>query len=186
MNVSVIGLDLSMTSSGICSISITAHTTIVDTSAIKSKPAPIAERTANVRARRLNAIVDKIKNEIEWSSPSLAVVESPVPNGRMKSAMLLERGAIYWSTLMLLDRYDIEIVECSPRERALFATGDGAADKMSVARTMLAEHDRKFATDDECDAFVLAQIGLGLVGQEQMLTHRQNVVANLAAKRGRS
>lgn len=183
-----IGLDLSMTSTGVAAVTprprYIAHPHVARvTRAIKSKPAPIAERTANVRARRLGDIVREIERDVKSHRPDIAVVESPVPNRRMKSAMLLERGAIYWATLNMLDYYGIPIYECAPTQRALWATGDGAADKMSVAASMVTEHGIEFETDDECDAFVLALIGLSLLNPARdTLAHRQDVVAALAAQ----
>lgn len=186
----VVGLDLSMTSSGVCTFSLDYMTDglKVTTSAIKSQPAPAAQRTANTRARRLGEIVREIRRAIVNVRPEIGVVESPVPNRRMKSAMLLERGAIYWMTLELLDYYGIEIVEVAPRERALYATGDGSADKVSVAASMVAEHGREFATDDECDAFVLALIGARLLGKplDRDTPERVKIADNLSAKRRRS
>lgn len=177
----VIGLDLSMTSTGVAVAG--AFGTQPYTRAIKSRPAPAAQRTANVRARRLEAIVTEIRRDVRAYRPTLAVVESPVPNRRMKSAMLLERGAIYWNTLGMLDWFGIRIVECAPTQRALWATGNGAADKMSVAASMVAEHGLVFETDDECDAFVLAQIGLSLKNPKRdTLAHRTDVVATLATQ----
>lgn len=186
----VIGLDLSMTSSGVCLFSLDYETEglKVTTRAITSKPAPVAERTPNVRARRLDDIVKTIRRDVAVVRPDLACVESPVPNRRMKSAMLLERGAVYWMTLAMLDYHGVEIVEVAPRERALYATGDGDADKVSVAASMVAEHGREFATDDECDAFVLALIAARLLGTplDESTDYRDKITANLAAKRGRS
>ena len=186
----VIGLDLSMTSSGVCTISLDYMTeaTKIVTRAIKSQPAPVAERTPNTRARRLGDIVRSIRTDIVRVLPEIAVVESPVPNRKMKSAMLLERGAVYWMTLDVLDAMGVEIIEVAPRERALYATGDGAADKVSVAASMVAEHDMQFETDDECDAFVLAMIGARLLGKplDRETPERVKITANLAGKRGRS
>lgn len=186
----VIGLDLSMTSSGVCTIRLDYETegTKIETRAITSSPAPLALRTPNARASRLGDIVRAIRRDVVQTNPDIAVVESPVPNRRMKSAMLLERGGVYWSTLDMLDQYRVEIVECSPKERALYATGDGAADKVSVAASMVAEHGREFDTDDECDAFVLAMIGARLLGKplDRETPERVKITANLAEKRGRS
>lgn len=174
------GIDPSMTSTG---IAITCPGRPPSTYAIKSTPAPLAERTTNVRARRLGDIVRDARRIVSLHRPSLAVVESPVPNRRMKSAMLLERGAVYWNTLDMLDWFGIRIIECAPKQRALWATGDGAADKMSVAASMVAEHGLVFPTDDECDAFVLAEIGQSLLNpQRDTLAHRKDVVAALATQ----
>lgn len=184
----VIGLDLSLTSTGVALVSPTYPEFGVRSRAIKSKPAPIAERTANVRARRIGDIVREIMVDAAFYRPDLAVIESPVPNRKMKTAGLLERGAIYWGTLDALDALRIEIVEVAPRERALYATGDGGADKMSVAASIVAEHGREFPTDDEADAFVLAMIGARLLDKplDRETPERVKIADNLSAKRGRS
>lgn len=183
-----LGLDLSLTSTGVAIVSPDYPEFGVKSHAITSKPAPIAQRTANARARRIGLIVSEITSDARFYRPQIAVIESPVPNRRMKSAMLLERGAIYWGTLAALDVLGIEIVEVAPRERALYATGDGAADKVSVARSMVEEHGKQFSTDDECDAYVLALIGARLLDKplDRPTGYREKIVANLAAKRGRS
>lgn len=183
-----IGLDLSLTSTGVAlaSRSYATEKMLVTTRAIKSEPAPAAERTPNVRARRIGTIIRDVEADVRFTRPDIAVVESPVPNRRMKSAMLLERGALYWGVLAMLDRYKVEIVEAAPKERALYATGDGAAGKLSVARAMMDEGAGEFATDDESDAYVLALIGMRLLGHpiDRDEPHRLTVAANLAAKRG--
>ncbi|QYC54372.1 RuvC-like resolvase [Microbacterium phage Pickles13] len=176
------GFDLSMTSSGVAVASLYPEFRPY-TLAVKSKPAPVDERTPNVKARRLSDIVDDVMRPAVFHRPEVAVVESPVPNRRMKSAMLLERGAIYHGVLMRLDSIRARIFECAPTQRALWATGNGAADKMSVAASMVAEHGIEFETDDECDAFVLAQIGLSLLDPARdTVTYRMDVVAALAAQ----
>jgi crossover junction endodeoxyribonuclease RuvC len=180
----VLGLDPSMTSTGLAVLWTIAGQARMTTRAIPSAPAPIAERTVNLRARRLGDIVRDIETTVMFHRPALAVVESPVPNRRMKSGMLLERGAVYWNALDMLDRYGVEIVECAPRQRALYATGDGAADKVSVARHTLNEHGLIFDTDDELDAYVLAKIGRRLIGRpvDEDTEHRLNVADALSAQ----
>lgn len=176
------GFDLSMTSSGwaVASLFPEFHPY---TGVVKSQPAPIAERTPNVKARRLDDIIYRATERARFHRPEVAVIESPVPNGRMKTGMLLERGAIYHGVLMRLDALRIRIYECAPKQRALWATGDGAADKMSVAASMVAEHGIEFETDDESDAFVLAQIGLSILNPgRDTLAHRIDVVAAIAAQ----
>lgn len=187
-HVGVLGLDLSLTGTGVALIRPGSWAFKPRIRRITTKPAPAAERTPNVRARRIGGIIRDIESDVVFYRPEVAVIESPVPNRKMKSAMLLERGAVYWGTLDMLDRYRIEIIECAPKQRALYATGDGAADKMSVVDRMVSEYDIDTRDDNEIDALVLAAIGCRIIGEpvDETTDYRTNVAADLAAQRGRS
>lgn len=184
----ILGLDPSLTGTGVAIVAPVPSLPIRRLRRITTKPAPIATRTANVRARRIGDIIRDVEEDVKFYRPALAVVEAPVPNGRMKSAMLLERGAVYWGLLDMLDHHDVEIVEAAPKQRALYATGDGAADKVSVVDRMVAEHGVDTRDDNEIDALVLAMMGCRIEGMpaDETTEYRTNVAADLAAQIGRS
>jgi crossover junction endodeoxyribonuclease RuvC len=60
-----------------------------------------------------------------------------------------------------------DVVEVTPSQLKKFATGKGNADKTAIAVAAFKRWGIEFATSDETDAFVLAQIGLCYSGQQE-------------------
>lgn len=94
----------------------------------------------------------------------LAVVEAPAFGAKGGSAW--DRAHLWWRIVDRLLDHEVPVVTVSPPSRALWATGNGRADKAAVSTAV----GRMWPTaairnSDEADALVLATIGLQLLGE---------------------
>jgi crossover junction endodeoxyribonuclease RuvC len=146
--VSIVGLDLSLTSTGISIDGVT--------SAITSKLSGV-ERLQDIRNQLIGIIgVHEI---------NAAVIEGYAFSARnSQSHKIGELGGVI---RLCLFEHGIPFAEVPPTSRAKFATGRGNAAKTEVissvsARTGLVWSGK--SADDECDAWLLEEMGLQAVG----------------------
>lgn len=144
MVVDVVGLDLSLTSTGIA---------LGDdwTDAFVSKKKGM---------ERLDEILDRIQGTVCWLPTPYVVVEGYAFARRANYAFSLgELGGLvkYWCW-----KNDIPVVEVPPTLRAKFATGRGNANKSEVVSAISARTGMTFAgsgADDMVDAWILLEMG---------------------------
>jgi crossover junction endodeoxyribonuclease RuvC len=138
------GLDLSLTSTG---ISMNEITSVIQP---KSKG---AERLSDVTRRILH---ECLENEI-----GCVLVEGYSFASRSGQAFSI--GELGGSVRMTLWECNIPFIEIPPTSRAKFATGRGNASKGEVISAVSAKTGKIFTGaggNDECDAWVLEQMGL--------------------------
>lgn len=164
MSPNVVGLDLSLTGSGIasslgwcCSVGITG---------ITSKP-------LMRRVELVDALVSEIMTQI--GKPDLIVVE--VPAFSRSGGGALERAALWWTVVARLVRSETPVAEAFNQSRMRYATGKGRADKSAIVDAV-ARRWPSYVTggdDNLCDAVVLAAMGADHLGSplaEMPQTHR--------------
>lgn len=151
MTVTVLGLDLSLTSTGIALIT-------------ADQPPTTRRLTPPAKLRdhhRLNWLLDNIANTA--GRTNLVVVEGPsyASTGRGQH----ERAGLWWLTTHHLWAAGIPTAIAPPAALKRYATGRGNAGKDDVLR----EVTRRFPTfgggNDEADALVLAAMGADHLGQ---------------------
>lgn len=144
----VMGLDLSLTSTG---ISICGNT-----AAITSKEKD---------TRRLVDIRNQLSIIIRDSNVGGAVVEGYAFSARnSQSHKIGELGGV---VRVLLFELGIPFVDVPPTSRAKFATGRGNAAKTEVISSVSAKTGLIWSgksADDECDAWLLEEMGLHAIG----------------------
>jgi len=145
---SLIGLDLSLTSTG--------YSIGGNTGSITSKL---------VEAARLREIRDSLLSLIEENNVSFAAIEGYAFAARNSQAHKIgELGGVV--RLMLFEN-GIPYVEIPPTSRAKFATGRGNAAKSEVISAVSARTGRIWSgksADDECDAWLLEEMSLHACG----------------------
>lgn len=155
-----VGLDLSLTSTGV---------------AVADRTAAISTGTSG--PERLVVLRDGIVDLATSVSNPLVFIEGYSFASRNSQAHAL--GELGGVVRVALWEQGIAFVDVPPTVRAKFATGRGNASKAEVisavsARTGIA-WDGKGA-DDQCDAWVLQEIGFALQGRERFswpVTHRE-------------
>lgn len=157
----VIGLDLSLTSTG---VAIAKGGRIIETQAIKSS----GKKTDGIpeTERRLRDIVNRLRAVVDRYNPELAVIEAPSFGSKFGSTD--ERAGLRWGVIHMLTNRGAVIVQVSPKSRAKYGTGDGNAKKLEVlnaVRGNYANQDLLIRTDDEADALILAAMGSRHLGQ---------------------
>lgn len=154
----VIGLDLSLTGTGIAALDIDTGTLAT---AVHASASPgIASLGAHVNRHR--ELVDGIVSQILSADPVLVVVEGLQFSVREKDSSLTRRGFLWWAVVEELCRGGAPVVEVAPQLIKKLATGRGNASKSEVvAAYAVAWPDaaRGPNIEDRADAAFAAALG---------------------------
>lgn len=146
-----VGLDLSLTSTGIAIIHGNQITTRRVTSTGK-KGATSAEQVA-----RLGALVEDIAHEVPWTEHARIAVEGPSYGSTGSAAHIL--GGFWWMVRHRLATLDLDVVVVPPGTVKKYATGKGNAGKDEVLTAVVRRYSHvDVRGNDEADALVLAAI----------------------------
>jgi crossover junction endodeoxyribonuclease RuvC len=165
----IVGLDLSLTSTGIAILNTGTRKAHVDR--IQSDP-PKTERhpktrkplppTLLQRTERLGKLRDQICATAE--DADLIVIEGPSFASKTGSAH--DRSGLWWLVVHTLDDYRwAPIIEVPPSCRMKYATGKGNAPKDVVLAAVVRRYlDVDVTGNDEADALILAAMGARHLG----------------------
>lgn len=189
----VVGIDLSLTGTGLASI----VDGVPQTQAIVSKgeQADSLEQRFNRQSSINNAILDFVLGPVKgWDRsdvPDLAVIES-LFNSSTFAGSLIDRAGLWWRIVGSLLCYGVPVVHATPGQGKMFLTGAGNADKGAMAMYFSKifpdwEPTTKKNANDEADAGALASIGWALVTPTTMwpfepTQYREKVVDDLRKK----
>jgi crossover junction endodeoxyribonuclease RuvC len=166
----VLGIDLSLTSTGLASV--------VDTGASVGRiPTKAGLHTLADQDRRLAAIVEAV---MTWATDTdLAVVEGPALVAR--TGYHHDRSGLWWLVVHRLLASSTPVAVVPPTVRAKYATGHGNAPKDQVLAAVIRRYPTIDITgNDEADALVLAAMGARRLGHpidDLPLTHRTALTA---------
>jgi crossover junction endodeoxyribonuclease RuvC len=147
----VIGLDLSLTSTGVA----VATQDGAVTDRITSKPVPNA--TLEDRDVRLYAIERRVM-EYVTGDVDLVVVEGPSYGST--TGHQHDRAGLWWLVVDALFRRGQRVVEVPPSSRMKYATGRGNASKDDVLSAVIRRYPHVDVNgNDEADALILAAMG---------------------------
>lgn len=148
----VIGLDTSLTATGIASSS-----GWCDTVGYTDKKNPITKLPHQQRLAALTRLKADITLAI--GTPDLIVMELPAPSRAGGGGH--ERAWLWWELYRWITRHGIPLALVAPNQRALYATGKGTADK----RKVIEQVTRRWpdwdtdGDDNRADAVVLMAAG---------------------------
>lgn len=155
----VLGLDLSLTSTGWAVIAHTPDLTSAHCGTHTSKP---HGDTWDARRQRIEQLADRITAGTD--RPTIAILEGPA-YGTGRQAGVHDRAGLWWAVYDRLHAHHIPTAVATPATRAKFATGRGNAGKTEVAIGMSKLWpDIDARTDDEWDALALATMGAQHLG----------------------
>jgi Holliday junction resolvasome RuvABC endonuclease subunit len=147
----VLGLDLSMTATGVCLPDGTTYT-------IKTNP--------KHGDRRLFQIVDEIVSHLgepaHGINADLAVIEEAPPG--LKGPAIKAIHMVHGAVRLRLTELNLPYVEVNPSTLKIYATGNKGADKPSMAVAAFKRAGAEFADDNQCDAWWLRAAGLDHLG----------------------
>lgn len=153
----IIGLDLSLTATGVAIIE-DGETTVHTVTSKGELSASLAERSA-----RLVRLIDEIAALALEVDPDLVVIEQPAFS--RTTGHHHDRSGLWWLTVDALHVNTIPVAEVTPSGLKKYATGKGNADKdavlLAVARRYPAVEIRN---NNEADALVLAAMGADHLG----------------------
>lgn len=181
---SVIGLDLSLTGTGVAAIAVD---TAALSTAVHTSPPPATENlTGHVVRHRL--LADGIVAQVVAADPILVVVEGLQFSVKMRDSSLTRRGFLWWAVIEGLCSAGVPVMEVTPQQIKQFATGKGNASKSEmVAAYAKAWPDAPMGrnVEDRADAAHAAALGSAWVGVEGlpqgMTVVRQKLLAKLPA-----
>lgn len=155
----VIGIDPSLTSTGVCYGTGAKDWTV---KLCKSKP---SGTTVSERVKRYEGLVSQIDDILQESAPVLIFIEGYSYGSKtsgMTQAMITEVGSlIRWH---LVDQTP-HIYEVAPSTLKKFATGKGNSKKEQVIGYVQKHWGQLFDTSDQADAFVLYRMALCAAGR---------------------
>ncbi|AUX81909.1 RuvC-like Holliday junction resolvase [Gordonia phage Rofo] len=195
----ILGVDPSLTSTGLCRITITPPTVVTSSGGVDdvsiqttcvgepgSKGMTVEQRRARIQRARRSIL--RAAQGVD-----LAVIEVPFYNRKTTQVGLMDRSWLWGTVVDGLHAADIPVVHVAAKQRAKFATDNGNADKAQVAEAIgrlwsqvLVENGRhrQLRNDDEYDALVCATIGAVKTHPRsrlpiRVLEHHLHVVAGL-------
>lgn len=181
---SVIGLDLSLTGTGVAAIDVA---TAALSTAVHASPPPASDSLAGHAARH-RQLADGIVSQVVAADPALAVIEGLQFSVKMRDSSLTRRGFLWWSVIEGLTAAGVPLMEVTPQQIKQFATGKGNASKSEVvAAYAKAWPDAPMgrSVEDRADAAHAAALGaawLGVTGIPQSMTVvRAKLVSKLPA-----
>lgn len=151
----VIGIDLSLTCTGIAIITPDEVTTQRVVSRGK------ADATLEQRTMRLHNLALDISNTVWDSQPALVLIEAPAFS--RSNPGMHDRSGLWWMIVQMLD--SLVVVEVTPGSRAKYATGRGNASKDDVLSAVV----RRYLSvdvngNDEADSLCIAALGARWLG----------------------
>ena len=149
----VIGIDASLTGTGIARITLDPFTIATHTISSAGKKGA----TLDQRATRLRKLRDTI---IDHATPAdLAIIEGP--SYASNTGSMWDRAAHWWNLVSTLHHLGVPVVEVAPARAKKFAADNGNADKTAVAAAMTRLWGDQVTpgNDNEFDALALATIG---------------------------
>lgn len=158
----IVGVDASLTSTGICVLNNT-----------KTETRVVASKLIGVKR------LIEIRNEIMklCTGSDLVVIESYSYGSTQKSHQIGELGGIL---RVMFHELGQKYIEVAPTAVKKFATGKGNANKEKVAVGVYKHWGQEFETNDEADAAVLAYIGRAYLGEGEGLTaYQAEVIATI-------
>lgn len=149
----IVGLDLSLTSTGIAMIGTDVAPAIVSVDRIRTKP---AGDNLEARHQRMRTIIKGINTWL--SSVDLVVIEGLAYASRSPHAT--ERAGLWWLVIDHLHMRRADVAVVAPTARAKYATGKGNAPKDQVLAAVIRRYpDVEITGNDEADALILAAMG---------------------------
>lgn len=190
----ILGIDPSLTSTGLARITITPPTDVAeagghdDIAIVTAHVGEPGKRGATVEQRR--ARIQRSRRQILRAAKGadLAVVEVPFYNRQTTQAGLMDRSWLWGSVVDGLHAMNVPVVSVAARTRAKFATDNGNSDKAAVAAAIARlwgdTLDGRLRNDDEYDALVCATIGAVKTHPRarlpiRVLEHHLHIVAGL-------
>lgn len=164
----LIGIDLSLTGTGLCEYNLDHGTYSVETFGTKGK------RTDKYKQRgeRLTGMAEHI---VAWATagsvdPVLVVIEGPNLGSTNGSAF--DRSGLWWLVVSAVQARDIPVLVVPPKTRAKYATGNGNSGKDVVLAHVIEQYadfmdECSIRNDNEADAIVLASMGARYLGEPQ-------------------
>lgn len=156
----IVGLDLSLTSTGIATIETgdgRERRTVERVTSKGRKDATLSDRQGRLHNLRLDICLKAAKAD-------LIVIEGP-SFGQARQGGQHDRAGLWWMTVNRFHVLGFPIAEVSPASRAKYGTGKGNGAKDAVLAAVVRRYpDVEVSGNDEADALILAAMGARHLG----------------------
>lgn len=183
-----IGLDLSLTSTGVAII--TDAGIVTKSFESEKRSAPKQRDTLRQRHERTATLATEVLSYIARTLAHDEPVEICVeqPSYASSGGSGWDRAGFWWLLMDgLWNDYEITPVEVAPTSLKVYVTGDGKSSKAQMIATLARlQPDVDLKTDDEADAFGLALVAArlgGLAIDGELTQKRADTFAKIAARR---
>jgi len=165
----VVGIDASLTSTGIGSMIYGELDNCLVTSLVKSNRTGVY-RLIEIRERVFKAVV----------GADLVLIEGYSYASPNQAHQVGELGGVL---RVMFAECNLKVLEVAPKQLKKFATGNGSSSKEQIAVAAYKKWGIECRTNDETDAAVLVHIGLAYMGNTDSLTaYQQEVIDALHGK----
>lgn len=164
----IIGIDPSLRSTGVCTMSEEGE--VIHSIAIQPKSTGL-ERLAFLRQQIINIIAKYDIHDIR-----------PFIEGYSHGSSGMRESIAEWGGVLRLAFYEnnIQIIDVPPKTLKKFATGNGNADKILMGTQLMKEFRMEYPTSDQTDAYWLAFFGRAYLGLVPNLSKaREEVIADM-------
>lgn len=168
-----LGLDLSLVHTGVALLEDGKQ---VLRTGIKTKPTK--EKRPIDEIKRIQSIVDSIMEIVNEHNPDVVVLEGIAFMSRNSTA-LAQLAALNYMIRAELMKKGIGFLIVAPTSLKKFATGKGNAQKDEVMLAVYKRWGVSILDNNECDGYVLAQIGLAIKDDDRKITGVQKDVISL-------
>jgi crossover junction endodeoxyribonuclease RuvC len=166
VTVRIVGLDLSLTSTGYCRLELQPgvvgpEAVTITTRRIESKPSK--DPTLARRSTRLRKIAGQVTSLC--AQGDLVCVEGPTYASTTGAAH--DRAGLWWLIVGRLTGAGLNVVEIPPANVKTYATGKGNAGKDAVLAAVVMRYQNLVTVtgNDVADALILAAMGARWIGQ---------------------
>ena len=167
--IKIVGVDASLTSTGIAAMIYGELDNVVATRSVNSNKKG-TDRLIEIRENVSNNILDV----------DLLLIESYSYSSPNKAHQIGELGGVL---RVMFAENNLKVLEVAPTQLKKFATGKGTASKEEIAVAAYKKWGIECRTNDETDAAVLVYIGLAYMGNTDGLTaYQQEVIDALHGK----
>jgi Holliday junction resolvasome RuvABC endonuclease subunit len=178
----VVGIDPSLTSTGVCFYPVNLDGETLETLVFGSEPAP----TLAGRFNRYRRLCEKIEMAIDNHEVLLVVIEGYSLGSHTKGVTdRVEFGGMLRDRLLpedlLSESLKPSIVEIEPTRLKKFVTGKGTGDKAAMISCIVSRWPVPvMLKEDEYEAIALAKLGASLIGAEQPVwKFQEEVIADI-------
>lgn len=163
-----LGLDLSLTSTGVVVLDANAKLVVAMSIKVKTRG-----------AERLSDIEAQVKQIIRNSNPKYACIEgySMGFGGKQNTGRIADLGELGGVIRLLLYKFNIPYSTPVPLQVKKYATGKGQGEKSQIMMAVFKQWGFEAKDDDQADAYVLARIARALrKGDDTMTTPQKEVI----------
>jgi Holliday junction resolvasome RuvABC endonuclease subunit len=171
----VLGLDLSLTGTGMC---------VVESNAGDGKGL-LATINTTAKTRTEDRLISIRRTIAQASNGADAAIIEGLSYGSVGGAQA-ERSALHWMVRVDLYQLGVPYVVVTPMSLKKFVCGTAKAEKSMMIREVFRRWNVEAKNDNEADAAALAHLGLVYYGQaEHQTIAQQEVIYKLRKERGR-